>query len=258
LDALVISTESESSKPTNSTPLSTPSLKRRNKSKRELVGDTNRHVKGSKQEARERLGVTPEQLKGTMTITPLLKQAVGGVKGCIQALRNDDSTDATLFIAKWDSLTQTDQKYLSVEEVAIAAGLTPRRLVEVITGALMSQGDFAAKIIVASSKPDIIKRMAKEAKTALGEKDRENFLRGKDVDWFVPTKGITIDASDRRTQNNLLQAGAERALPAPRTDAFLLEISSALRPDHAQLEAPSPPVIANVPEIEYIDAGDDV
>lgn len=193
-----------------------------------------------------------------MTITPLLKQATGGVKACVEALRSDDSPDAATFIEKWDSLTPSDQKLLSIEEICIAANLTPRRLVEVVTGALMSQGDFAAKIIVASSKPDIIKRMAKEAKTALGEKDRENFLRGKDVDWFVPTKGITIDASDRRTQNNLLQAGTERALPPPRTDAFLLEISSALQPDHHQIEAPSPVVIAHVPDIEYIAEGDDV
>lgn len=193
-----------------------------------------------------------------MTITPLLKQATGGVKACIEALRSDDSPDAATFIEKWDSLTPSDQKLLSIEEICIAASLTPRRLVEVVTGALMSQGDFAAKIIVASSKPDIIKRMAKEAKTALGEKDRENFLRGKDVDWFVPTKGITIDASDRRVQNNNLQAGMEeRALPPPKADAFLLEMSSITRPnDTPRLEAPEPVVTANVPEIadaEYAD-----
>lgn len=255
MDAPTTSTESKASKGKNSTPSSSP--RKRNKRLRDLVGsEANYHTKTTKQEALARLGVTPDQLKGAMTITPLLKQANGGIKACIEALRADDSPDADIFLTKWDSLSETDQKFVSVEAVAIAAGLTPRRLGEVVVGALMTQGDFAAKIIVASSKPDIIKRMAKEAKTALGEKDRENFLRGKDVDWFVPTKGISIDASDRRIQNNNLLQSA--ALPAPRTDAFLLEISSALQPDHHRIEAPSPVVIAHVPDVEYIAEGDDV
>lgn len=194
-------------------------------------------------------------MKGVAAITPILKMATGGPKACIEALRGDDALDGLTFLEKWDSLSISDKKLLSIEEVCVSAGLTTRRLLEVITGAIMTQGDFAGKIIVASAKPDVIKRMVKEAKSALGEKDRENFLRGKDVDWFVPTKGMTLNLDNSKTQNILNAGGEERALPPPKADDFLLELATTLKPT-AQLPVPEPSVVATVPDVldgEYAD-----
>lgn len=195
-------------------------------------------------------------MKGVAAITPILKMATGGSKACIEALRGDDALDGLTFLEKWDSISISDKKLLSIEEVCVAAGLTTRRLLEVITGAIMTQGDFAGKIIVASAKPDVIKRMVKEAKSALGEKDRENFLRGKDVDWFVPAKGLTVNLDNSKTQNILNAGGEERALPPPKADDFLLEVSATMRPDAPQLLPPEPIVTARVPDViegEYAD-----
>ena len=210
----------------------------------------NYRTKTRRQEIQKRLGITAEQLVGVPEITPILKMANGGARGCIEALRSDDSPDAVTFLAKWDSLAETDKSRCCIEDVCVAAGLTTRRLLEVITGAMMTQGDVMTRLIVAAAKPKVIERMAKQAKTAKGEKDRENFLRGKQVDWFVPTKGLTIDQSDRRTQNNVLNAPkAERALPPGRADEFFLELATTMKPDQPMLPTPEPIVEANVPEI---------
>lgn len=203
--------------------------------------------------------MTEDALKGVRLVTPTLKQAAGGIKACIEALRGDDSEDSISFISKFDSLTKSDQDILSIEEVAILAGLTPRRLVELVVGAMEEQGSQATDLIIASSKPKVIARLAKSAQTALGEKDREMFLKSKAVDFFPQPKGINLNL-DQRTQN--LHAGGsvesqeERALPPHRTDNFLLGISSALQPDHEPTEAPQPPVVANVPEIQEAEYAD--
>lgn len=217
----------------------------------------NYRTKTRRQEIQKRLGITAEQMVGVPEITPILRMANGGPKGCIEALRADDSPDAVTFLAKWDSLAATDQTRACIEDVCIASGLTTRRLLEVITGAMMTQGDVMTRLIVAAAKPKVIERMAKQAKTAKGEKDRENFLRGKQVDWFVPSKGLTIDQSDRRTQNNVLNAPKERSLPPGRADEFFLELATTMKPDQPMLPPPEPVVEANVPEfvdVQYEEA----
>lgn len=210
-------------------------------------------------EARRKHGLTEDMLKGVKLITPTLKQASGGLKACIEALRGDDSDDSVTFISKYDSIPKADQIILSLEEIAILSGITPRRLGELVFGAMEEQGDEASKLIIASSKPKVIARLAKSAQTILGEKDREMFLKSKVVDFFPQPKGINLNL-DNRTQN--LHAGGsvesqeDRALPPHRTDNFLLGISSALQPDHKELEAPQPPVIANIPEIQEAEYAD--
>lgn len=208
-------------------------------------------------EARRKHGLTEEQLKGVKLITPTLKQAEGGLKACIEALRGDDSDDSVAFISKYDSLPKADQIILSLEEIAILAGITPRRLGELVFGAMEEQGDEASKLIIASSKPKVIARLAKSAQTILGEKDREMFLKSKAVDFFPQPKGINLNL-DNRTQNLLNAPGGpeERALPPPKADAFLLELAGVVKPNAPQLSAPEPIVIANVPEIQEAEYAD--
>lgn len=201
-----------------------------------------------------RYGLTPDSIKGLMLVGKRLAQVAGGIKGVIEALRGDDSPDSLRFVEKWDSITPHDHRIIPLEAVCVLAEITPRRLIELVSGALAVQGDEDTKLIVASYKPKIVAKTAKLALTTLGEKDREMFHKHTE---FIPRPSAPSINVDNRTQNNtLMSGGEERALPPPRTDAFLLDISAALRPDHAQLEPPSPTVIANVPEVEYIN--DDV
>lgn len=208
------------------------------------------------EEARKRLGITAEQMVGQRKVTPILMRASGGIPAIIEALSVDDSPDSILFIAKWDSITESDRDRLTLEEIAVAAGLTPRRLLEVATGAIHAFAEDASRLIVASAKPNIIQKMAENALTQFGEKDREMFLKGKDVDWFPAAKGIVID---NRTQNNTLtnggQSNEDRSLPPPSADKFLLDMQSVLRPEQLQIEAAitAPVVVANIPELEIMD-----
>lgn len=206
-------------------------------------------------EALARHGVTAEQVKGLRQITPILSRVDGGIKACVDVIRGDPR--ATSFIEKWDGMSATDRTLLSVEEICVIAGITPKHLIELVTGNMIEQSDDASMLMVAAAKPAIVGRMIKEAKTALGEADRENFLRGRQVDWFVPPKGLNINL-DQRQQHNFLGTGEDqRGLPPPKADAFLLELSSTVRGDH-MLEAPEPEVAATIPEaaldVEFEDA----
>jgi hypothetical protein len=188
LESQVTGTGNSESKPKSSRRASSKS---RAKS---LLPAKNRHG-NEREECLRRHKLTPELLKGLRIITPILKQATGGVKACVEALRGDDSADTLLFLDAYDNISDRDKKILRVEEICVIAGITPRRFIELVTGAFVEAANDASTLIVASAKPKIVEKMVKVAKTTLGEKDRENFLRGKQVDWFIQPKGLTIDNS---------------------------------------------------------------
>jgi hypothetical protein len=187
-----------------------------------------------------------------MLVGKRLAQVAGGMKGVIEALRGDDAPDSLRFVEKWDSITTHDQKRIPIEAVCLMAEITPRRLIELVSGALATQGDEDTKLIVASYKPRIVAKTAKLALTTLGEKDREFFHKHTE---FIPRPSAPSINVDNRTQNNTLMNGEqERALPPPKADDFLLELSATIRPSAPQLVAPEPTVIAHVPDVEYMDA----
>lgn len=189
-------------------------------------------------------------------MTPILMRATGGIAAIIEALSVDDSPDAISFIAKWESVTESDRERLSVEEIAVAAGLTPRRLLEVATGAIDAFAQDASRLMVASARPLVERKTIEMAQTDFGTSDREWFH--KHTQFLPQPKGMAINF-DNRTQNNTLASGAQsnedRALPPPSADKFLLEMQSVLRPERLQIEAPSPTpvVVANIPDLEIMD-----
>src|SRR6267154_4210849 len=71
-----------------------------------------KHISG----ARRRLGITPEQMRGVPRISHILEHADGGMATVIAALRLCDDADAGKFVDCYDSLSDTDLAYLSVEE----------------------------------------------------------------------------------------------------------------------------------------------
>lgn len=204
-------------------------------------------------EARKRLGLTREQIDEIprlAKITHLLQRADGGVDGCIAALRGDDSEEAQDFIEKWDSVSDSDRAQLSVEEIALAADITSRRLLETVTGALLQQAQDITKLIVATSQPRIVEKTVEMALTDKGFGDRELFHKAT---RFLPTpKGSETTVN---VQQNTLPAPGdepEDGCPAPpNADDFLLDMQSVLRPAKA-IEAPEPAVRAHIPELEYI------
>ncbi len=100
---------------------------------------------------------------GQPTITPVLKSSEGGITRVLQALRAHDNEDARDFIELYDSLSRRDRQYLTLEEIAVAAGIGSLRLAEVATSAMILHGQMEAKFCLASSMKKVVKSVVKAA-----------------------------------------------------------------------------------------------
>lgn len=98
---------------------------------------------------------------------------------CIAALRLSDDSDSAKFLDKFDSVSETDKNYLSIEEIAVAAEVSPKRLLELCISALVEDSRSAGAIVAASYHPRVIRATAENAiKWADAESDRKTFLAG--------------------------------------------------------------------------------
>src|SRR6185503_16370364 len=66
-------------------------------------------------------------------------------------------------LEKWNSISESDHDYLSLEEIAVAAGLSPRRLWEVLAGACLQQSADTVKLMVSAAQPKIVDATIKAA-----------------------------------------------------------------------------------------------
>jgi hypothetical protein len=220
------------------------------------------------EEARKRLGITAEDMKGVPKIGYLFRAAEGGMDACLEALRGYDDEDAQAFVEKYDSVSKSDMERLTVEEVCIASGLTIRRLREILLSALAEQSAEVSKVMVLTSQKSVIDATIKAATRETPIFDREGSIVGHtngDVKameifhkatGFLPTpKGATTTINLQQlnqTANNpaLGEGDEEKCLPPPSTDEFLLDMQDVVRPK--QLPAPET-LPVNAPEIDYLD-----
>jgi len=112
-------------------------------------------------------------LRSAPEITPLLKNAEGGLKAVLGAMRfvGDDPTIQT-FLEKYDSIPSGDREKLSWEAIALAAGLDLRVFLGSAMLALQSQAVNMVKIIAMTSHPKITRARVKYGLLPSGEKDR--------------------------------------------------------------------------------------
>lgn len=116
------------------------------------------------------------------TITPFLKKSVdGGIPRVIEALRVYSDEDAQAFIDCYDSLTQTDQRLLSLEEISAGAALDPMRLGEIVCAALFHYGLLKTGLLLSSHLPRVVEKSLSLAKTDKGVHDREMMLKAGGV-----------------------------------------------------------------------------
>lgn len=179
-----------------------------------------------------------------------------GEEAAIEALRCDDSDEALKFIQKYDSIPPSDLGHFRLEEIAAICGINTRTLIQTLTGALYTQSQEAAKVLVLVNQPKVTQKTIDMALTDRGEKDREFFLRGT---GFLPVpKGAQITINQ---QNNTmaaapqLQSESRVPLVLGSTDDLLLDMQTVLRPDRALTsgEETNTAVPVNAPEIEYMD-----
>ena len=124
-------------------------------------------------EALKRIGVDPVALRSAPEITPLLKNADGGLKAVLGAMRfvADDPTIAA-FLEKYDAIPACDKEQVSWEAIALAAGLDLRVFLGSAMLALQSQAVNMVKIIAMTNHPRITKARVKYGLLPSGEKDR--------------------------------------------------------------------------------------
>lgn len=254
------STSPKPNAPSPNKPLT--SKKRKARPRVEVI--LNPRTETRREEARKRAGWS-EELDATPrpSISYFLKDI--SPAECIEALLCDDSPDALKFHAKYASISPSDREYLALEEIAILAGLSPRELIQTVTGAMYTQTQDRQKAIVLRSQSKIVQKTIKMALRDRGEKDRDMFHRAT---GFLPTgKGTVINLNQQNnTQNqpaqlstpNVLQgiaAGQNGPLNLGSTDEMLLDMQAVVRPAlPAPVEETNSIVPVNAPELEVIEA----
>jgi hypothetical protein len=140
---------------------------------------------GPAEEARKRLGITSEQMRGVAKISPILECVGGGVEGVIEALRfSQEDESARAFLQKYDSVPPADRPYLSIDEICVAAGVDPKRLLTLAVEWMVKISLMKANIEVSSNLPGITKAMVKSALTDKGARDRRLFFQ---ITGILPT-----------------------------------------------------------------------
>lgn len=222
--------------------------------------------------------MTEAQLDSAPSITALVKRGAGSIADAVDVLRGDDSPEARAFLAKWDMVPASYRKNIRLEAYILAAGMTTRRFIEVLTGALLEHSTSVAKMVVAAAQPRVLESVVKAAtdeqpifgkdaqtgeRIVIGRtngdvKAQELFLKGT---GFLPTpKGssTTINLQQTNQTANFEQPEKEAALPPPAMDAFLLELQDINQPkalpSKSVMDTEHVPVIGSVPEAEYLDA----
>lgn len=207
-------------------------------------------------------------------VTANIVRACGSVHNAIQALRSDDCEDAQAFIAKYDSVGRSDRGRLKLEEFIAASGLSARRFVEVLTGALMQQCQDVTKMMVAVAQPKVIQATIKAATdqvpitaydVELGVMKVVGHTNGdtKAMEIFHKATGFLPTPKGAVTNINLnqLNAGAQGGqeddsddpMDLPDMDDYLMEIQGVIRPQLEASVAPTSEIPAIMPSIEELE-----
>jgi hypothetical protein len=191
---------------------------------------------------------------GVARIEGSLKESGLSLERVIAILESDSSDDAQTFLAKWNDISVSDRKYLKIDEICVAAGLTTRRLWEVISGARFSQAQDVIKLMVAEAQPDVVRATIRAATHEFPIFDRHGNLVGhqspdvKAMELLYRATGFVPTPKGSTTTINL-NPGSQ--LPAevssedddddgllPDMDDLLKDIQTSLAAPIKQLEAP--------------------
>lgn len=114
-----------------------------------------------------------QTLRASPEITPLLKNAEGGLKAVLGAMRfASDDPSIQAFLEKYDDTPVGDREKLSWEAIAIAAGVDLRVFLGAAMLALQSHAVNTVKIIAMTNHPKITRARVKYGLLPSGEKDR--------------------------------------------------------------------------------------
>lgn len=258
----------------NSFAPSSPKKKQANRSSRNRSGISkpriisDGHRLDRSDAARKRYKITAEMMEGVPHVTQKIVSGAGSIQIAIEALRADDSSDSLEFIRTYDSILPSDRTRLRLEEIFTLAGLSARRFIELVTGALMQQSGDVSRMLTAVSQPKVIAATVKAATESLPIRNSEGDVIGytngdvkaqemfhRATGWLPIPKGAqTVINMQQLNQGTKEVNSDDDSEELESMDSFLMGMQDVLRP---QLPAPAPVqsiIPVNAPEFEYVDA----
>lgn len=216
-----------------------PRTREKSATGRKLGRPSGAKSRNRRDELLRRLEIDVEALNAHPQITPLLKQCGILPARVIEVLRADHDEYSLAAVNLWDKLTPANRNLLGLEALAMAVGLTPRRLWELYSGATMMQTRESIGVMIANSLPSIMAVTLKDAKTKKGHLSREHVFKSARV---LPTpKGSVINIGVPQ-QGELPEGGdePEGKLLEP-ADDFMMKASRAMtakqlpKPKHTEI-----------------------
>jgi hypothetical protein len=142
-------------------------------------------------QALKRLKVKPEALASAPQITPLFKNAEGGLPTVLDAMRfSIQDEDIAAFLKKYDAIPVGDRERLPWEAIALAAGVDLRKLAGAVLFALRDMSVSTVKMIAFSNHPAVMQKTIEYALMPGGDKDRTTVHRG--LGFLPDPKGPTF------------------------------------------------------------------
>ena len=109
------------------------------------------------------------------------------------------------FVQLWESLKPPNRSLIGLEALALACGMTPRRLWELYCGATMIQSREFLGVQIAEALPHIMRVTIRDAKKVKGYASREHIYKAARV---LPTpKGTVINLPGSPAQAQITDGG---------------------------------------------------
>ena len=129
-------------------------------------------------EARNRLGIAPERMKGIERVAATTLEAAGcSLAGqAIDALRYSSEEVAIRFLATYDSIPPADLQHLTIDRKSARPTSIPRRLLVLAMNRMIWVSARIATIQAALSLPDVVRGVIRRARTKRGWRACRVFL----------------------------------------------------------------------------------
>lgn len=152
-----------------------------------------------KLQALKRLGVDAGELARAPEITPVLKQAEGGLPAVLAALRFSNDLSAQHFVEKYDAVPVGDRAKLSWEAICLATEVDPSHLLGAAILALQTHSANTVRIIAVTNHPKLVRKRVEYAMLPGGDRDRNALDTA--VGFLPSPKGPTF-ITQVRVDNN--------------------------------------------------------
>jgi hypothetical protein len=167
-------------------------------------------------EAYERLGVTSAEVSKQPLISTIIKVLDGGSNKAIEYLRGSHEADARKFLDVYDSLPNSTRIILPIEAFSLAAGLTTRRVLELITGACFEQSANVAELISRSARPRLVKVAVDQALVPENFDERKLVLQHEGYAPIPKTQVVNVQG-DVNTDNRIQSVSINELSAAEKT-----------------------------------------